>query len=285
VTSYDYDAALDESGRPTKKYWAFREVIAKTTGATLPEVPKTAPTQKIPEFRMEDAVSLWDVLPAAVKSERVQSMEDLDQAYGYILYRTQLKKAADGELSFEDLHDYAQVYVQGKLVGTLDRRLAQSKMALQAAAGARLDILVENTGRINFSEALRGERKGITKQVTLAGEPLEGWEIFPLPMTNVEKLPFKKEKCEGACFYRGMLRVEKQLDTFLDTSAFAKGQVWLGGKAVGRVWNIGPQKTLYFPGPWLKTGENEVVVFDLQGEGGRTLRGLDAPILDQVSSK
>jgi beta-galactosidase len=280
VTSYDYDAALDESGRPTKKYRAFREVIAKATGATPPEVPAVAPTQEIPAFRMEESASLWDVLPAPVTSEHVLSMEDVDQAYGYILYRTQLKKAADGDLVLEDLHDYAQVYVDGKLAGTLDRRLSQNKLALKAATGARLDILVENTGRINFSEALRGERKGITKQVTLTGEQLLGWEIYSLPMADVRKLPFKAAKCEGACFYRGTLRAAKQLDTFLDTSAFTKGQVWLNGKAMGRVWKIGPQKTLYVPGPWLQSGENEVVVFDLEGESGRSLAGRDAPILD-----
>jgi beta-galactosidase len=285
VTSYDYDAALSESGRPTKKYWAFREVIAKTTGVTPPIVPAVAATQEIPEFRMEEAVSLWDVLPAPVKSEQIRSMEDLDQAYGYILYRTQLKTAADEELVLDELHDYAQVYVDGKLAGTLDRRLGQNKMALRAGAGVRLDILVENTGRINFSEALRSERKGITKQVTLAGKPLLGWEIYPLPMTDVAKLPFKKARCEGACFYRGTLQADKQLDTFLDTSSFTKGQVWLNGKAMGRVWTIGPQKTLYVPGPWLKQGENEAVVFDLQSAPGRVLRGLQAPILDQVSSK
>lgn len=283
VTSYDYDAALDESGRPTKKYMLFRDVIAKATGVTPPEVPKVASTQTIPEFQMEQAVSLWDVLPTAVKSQQVQGMEDLDQAYGYILYRTRLQKAAEAELVLDELHDYAQVYVDGKLVGTLDRRLGQNKLALAAASGARLDILVENTGRINFSEALRGERKGITKQVTLGGEVLLGWEIYPLPMVDVAKLPFKKANCEGACFYRGTLRADKPLDTFLDTSAFTKGQVWLNGRATGRVWSIGPQKTLYLPGPWLKKGENEVVVFDLEGEPGRTLKGRDQPILDGVS--
>jgi beta-galactosidase len=192
-----------------------------------------ASTQTIPEFRTEEAVSLWDVLPTPVKSEQVQGMEDLDQAYGYILYRTRLKKVAEGELVLDQLHDYAQVYVDGRLVGTLDRRLGQNKLALQAASGARLDILVENTGRINFSAALRGERKWITKQVTLGGEVLLGWEIYPLPMVDVAKVPFKKAKCEGACFYRGTLRANKQLDTFLDASAFTKGQVWLNGKAWG----------------------------------------------------
>lgn len=147
-------------------------------------------------------------------------------------------------------------------------------------AGVRLDILVENSGRVNFSVVLRGERKGITKQVTLAGKPLLGWDIFPLPMTETSKLPFARTSCEGACFYRATFQVDAPADTFLDTSAFAKGQVWLNGRPLGRIWSIGPQKTLYVPGPWLRAGENEVVVFDLNGQPGRTLVGRDHPILD-----
>ena len=281
VTSYDYDAPLDESGRTTPKYFAFRDVIAKATGTTPPAVPASPPATKIPEFKLEEAVSLWKVLSPPVQSEQVLSMEDLDQAYGYILYRKHLDGPAEGDLVLNELHDYAQVYLDGKLAGHLDRRLAQNHLRLKVPpTGARLDILVENTGRINFNVVLRGERKGITKQVTLAGKPLVGWEIYPLPMTEPAKLPFARTSCEGACFYRATFHVDAPADTFLDTSAFAKGAVWLNGQPLGRVWSIGPQKTLYVPGPWLRAGENEVVVFDLNGQPGRTLLGRDHPILD-----
>jgi beta-galactosidase len=281
VTSYDYDSPLDESGRPAPKYFTFRDVIAKATGTAPPAVPPSSPAIKIPEFKLEEAVSLWNVLPPPVHSEQVQSMEDLDQAYGYILYRKHLDGPAGGELVLEELHDYAQVFLDGKLVGALDRRLGQKHLRLRVPpAGARLDILVENTGRVNFTVVLRGERKGITKQVTLAGKPLAGWDIYPLPMTEPAKLPFARTSCEGACFYRATFRVDAPGDTFLDTSAFAKGAVWLNGQPLGRIWNIGPQKTLYVPGPWLHAGENEVVVFDLSGQPGRTLVGRDQPILD-----
>ena len=281
VTSYDYDSPLDESGRPAPKYFTFRDVIAKATGTTPPAVPPSSPATKIPEFKLEEAVSLWNVLPPPVHSEQVQSMEDLDQAYGYILYRKHLDGPVAGELVLEELHDYAQVFLDGKLVGALDRRLGQKHLGLKVPpAGARLDILVENTGRVNFTVVLRGERKGITKQVTLAGKPLAGWDIYPLPMAEPAKLPFARTSCEGACFYRATFRVDAPGDTFLDTSAFVKGAVWLNGQPLGRIWNIGPQKTLYVPGPWLRAGENEVVVFDLGGQPGRTLVGRDQPTLD-----
>ncbi len=286
VTSYDYAAPLDESGRPTPKYFAFRDLIAKVTGITPPPVPTQPPPAKVPPFKLEEGVSLWDVLPPPVRSEQILSMEDLDQAYGYILYRKHLDGSTTGDLSLDGLHDYAQVYLDGQLVGTLDRRLAQNHFRLNVpTAGARLDILVENTGRINFDVAMRGERKGITKQVTLSGKPLLGWDIYPLPMKDFSKLPFARTPCEGPCFYRATFHVDEPADTFFDTRAFTKGEVWLNGQALGRIWNIGPQKTLYTPGPWLHTGENEVVVFDLKGESGRTLQGTDTPILDATPTK
>jgi beta-galactosidase len=295
VTSYDYDAPLDESGRPTAKYLALREVIAKATGTMPPAVPTVAPIREIPEFTLDEGVSLWDVLSAPMFSEQVLSMEDLDQAYGYILYRHELKGAANGHvlyreqlkgtaLELEDLHDYAHIYLDGELVGALDRRLGQKQLKLKVPSGGeRLDILVENSGRVNYGLVLRQERKGITKEVTLAGQPLLGWDIYSLPMTEPAKLHFTHTPCVGPCFYRGFFYVDRAADTFLDTSEFSKGQVWLNGRALGRVWSIGPQETLYVPGPWLHEGENEVIVFDLDGKPGRSLAGRDSPILNATS--
>lgn len=208
-------------------------------------------------------------------------MEDVGQAYGYILYRTELKDAASGELVLDELHSYALVYLDGKLVGTLDRRLKQDRLALPMTRGkARLDILVENTGRVNFGKFIGEERAGITKQVTLGGKALSEWEIYPLPMTDVDDFEFSRNSCVGPCFYRGDFELGTVGDTFLDTSEFTKGQLWLNDHALGRIWDIGPQKTLYAPAPWLMNGRNEIVVFDAQGGMGRSVRGLDKPVLD-----
>jgi beta-galactosidase len=283
VTSYDYDSPLNESGRPTAKYFAFRDVIAQATGITPPPVPEVAAPISIPAVSMKEAASLWSNLPEPVRSEQVLSMEDVDQSYGYILYRTKLKGAPAGELILDEMHSYAQVYLDRKLVGTLDRRLKQDRLMLPAATrNARLDILVENTGRVNFGQFIGGERAGITKRVTLDGMPLLGWKIFPLPMTAVDSLHYSTKPCEGACFYRGNFDLAAVGDTFLETSQFSKGELWLNGHALGRVWNIGPQRTLYAPEPWLMRGQNEIVVFDLQGKMGTGVRGLEKPVLDGV---
>jgi len=281
VTSYDYDAALDESGHPTPKYYRFRQVIARDTGVTPPPVPSAPPAMAIPAFRLDSATSLWEQLPAPIHSEQPLTMEAMNQAYGYVLYRTTVAGPVSGELTIGAVHDYAQVYMDGKLAGTIDRRLNQTSLPLHIdSAHARLDILLENTGRVNFGPALPGERVGLLGGVRLAGKPLTGWENFSLPMLDPQKLAYTGKPCSGACFYRATFTLDHPEDTFLDTSALGKGMVWINGRPLGRFWRVGPQKALYLPGPWLHAGKNEVVVFDLEGKPGRSLRGLDHPDLN-----
>jgi beta-galactosidase len=281
VTSYDYNSALDESGRPSPKYYLFRDAIAQATGVTPPPIPTIAPPIAVPAVELKQSASLWQTLPEPVVSEQVKSMEDLDQAHGYILYRKVIDGPVSGDLVLDQLHDYALIYADGKLLGSLDRRLDQNTLRVELTEPhTRLDILVENSGRVNFSLAIRGERQGITKQVTLAGAPLTGWQIYPLPMEAPAKLPFGSSDCTGPCFYRGSLKVDQPGDTFLDTGSFTKGFVWVNGHPLGRIWNIGPQRTLYLPGVWLHSGDNDVIVFDLEGKPGGSIEGKSAPILD-----
>jgi len=146
----------------------------------------------------------------------------------------------------------------------------------------RLDILLENTGRVNFGPALPGEPVGLLNGVSLAGHPLAQWQNFSLPMLKPTALIFTNKPCTGPCFYRGTFTVDHPADTFLDTSALGKGEVWINGRPLGRFWHIGPQKALYLPAPWLHAGENDVIVFDLEGKPNQQLRGLDHPVLDAI---
>jgi beta-galactosidase len=209
-------------------------------------------------------------------------MEDIGQNYGYILYRTTLKAAGDGDL---DPRSAAQLCPRlsrrriGRHSGSPPRQRCPFRCTSRYA-GQQLDILVENSGRVNFSIVLRGERAGITKQVLWRGEPVEGWSIYPLPMEATDKIQFSNEPCTGPCFYQGHFTLAKPGDTFLDVRALGKGAVWINGHAIGRYWDIGPQETLYVPGVWLKEGDNEIVIFDMEGKSSVTLSGLDHPLLD-----
>jgi beta-galactosidase len=286
VTSYDYDVPIAENGVLREKYFLFRDVIRSVTGVTPPEPPPATEARGFAPVKLETAAPLWAGLPKPVESNKILSMEQVDQSYGYILYRTTLSTPAKGELKIDELHSYAQVYVDGKMVGTLDRRRGQSALTIESAhVGAQLDILVENTSRVNYGKAFPVERAGITKSVQLGGAELRGWKIYPLPMENVSALKYSNAACTGACFARGALTVEKPADTFVDMRGFGKGEVFVNGRALGRFWSIGPQQTLYLPAPWLHAGKNEIVIFDLETHGGRSVQFLDKPILDQNEAK
>jgi beta-galactosidase len=168
--------SLQDEGEPTGE-------------ACLSPIPDSPPVITIPTITLYEYVPLWRSLPTPIQSETPKPMEQFDQAYGYILYRHQLPTAVSGNLVLDELHDYAQIYLDGQLVGTLDRRSKQSTLPITTTGPASLDILVENSDRINFSPAMRGEIKGITKSVTLAGAPLSDWQIYPLPM---RELPAKE---------------------------------------------------------------------------------------------
>jgi beta-galactosidase len=280
VTSYDYDAPVSESGALGPKFFLFRDVIRQATGKTPPAPPRPLPVRALEPVTLKASASLWENLPQPVTSQRTLSMEDVGQSYGYILYRTTLANAGSGKLRLDELHSYAQIYLDGVLAGTLDRRSRKDSLTIHPAhVNARLDILVENTGRVNFGHQINGERAGITRRVTLAGKPLSGWQIYPLSMQQVSSMPFAPAPCTGACFSHGVFTVQKPADTFVDTRQFGKGQVWINGRPLGRFWKAGPQRTLYLPAPWLKEGENEIIVFDLNGAPGKTVGFLAKPIL------
>lgn len=281
VTSYDYDAALDESGRATAKFYAFKKVIEAHNGTTAPQLAPELPVAAIGAVPLSESASLWDNLPKPVVSHELLTMEDLDQSFGYILYRKILRETSDGELVIDGLHDYAEIYLDGERVGNLDRRLGEQSLWLKIKKShVRLDILVENTGRIGHSHELQKERKGVTKQIVFNSVALKDWQIFSLPMSQRSDIKYAKKLCDGPCFYRASFVVNTRADTFLDTRELSKGFVWINGQALGRFWEIGPQRTLYLPAPFLATKENLLEVFDLHGANRvMHLQGLRQPIL------
>jgi beta-galactosidase len=280
VTSYDYDAPVSESGELEPKFFLFRDAIRQATGKTPPAPPESLPVRMMPTVALTNMAPLWQNLPKPITSEQILSMEDVGQSYGYILYRTTITHRQSGELHIDELHSYAQIYLDGTIVGTLDRRLNQSTLPIHITHdNAQLDILVENTGRVNFGGQLPNERAGITHQVLLANATLTGWSIYPLPMLGVSQMKYKPGACTGACFYQATFQVDDPADTFVDTRSLGKGEVWINGEPLGRFWNVGPQQTLYLPAPWLKKGKNEIVVFDLNGESRRSVPFLAKSIL------
>lgn len=289
-SSYDYDAPISEAGWATDKYYLLRDLLANylDTGEALPDIPRNFPVIDIPEIHFTQVAPLFANLPNSQKTVDIRSMEQFDQGWGSILYRTTLQDAIDrGILKITEVHDWAQVFANGKLLGRLDRRRGENKITLpRLEAGTQLDILVEAMGRVNFGTSIH-DHKGITEKVELIRQDkqveLKNWVVynFPVDYSFIRKLKYNRmEKQEGPACYKATFQLDEIGDTFLDMSTWGKGMVWVNGHAMGRFWEIGPQQTLYMPGCWLKKGKNEIIVLDLKGPLQRVVRGLKKPILD-----
>ncbi|MDE6378672.1 MAG: beta-galactosidase, partial [Duncaniella sp.] len=233
-------------------------------------------------------------LPEPVSSDTFLSLEDLAQGYGALLYRTTLPPCADTlRLTVTEPHDYAQIFLNDRYIGTLDRRKGENSLLLPPVAdSARLDLFVEAMGRINFGRAIK-DYKGITERVTLGDKELTGWEIYPMPDSDtfysspsyypLEAFTPGDDGRLPRGIYRATFEVETPGDTFLDFSTWGKGLVYVNGHALGRIWEIGPQQTLYTPGCWLKEGTNEIMVMDILGPRRATVEGLDTPIINKLN--
>ncbi len=270
VTSYDYDALLTECGDVTEKYKAVREVIREATGKELPPIPKDREKKaygKVALTRSAGLLSNLDALSSPIHSDVPRAMEEYGIGYGYIAYRTVLNRDyRDAKLSFESLGDRAQVLVNGRLQGIayLNDSL---EVTVNAKKGDVLTILVENMGRANFGPKMM-RKKGLPGRVLLGGKIHFSWDVYPLPMTDLSGLSFGGDEAEAPAFYEGTFTVEEPADTFLRTDSFKKGFVVLNGFNLGRYWEVGPQKTLYVPGPLLKKGENTLLLFESDGRKG-----------------
>lgn len=295
-SSYDYDAPISEPGWTTDKYFQLRDLLKNylPAGEQLPEIPEAFPVIEIPEVEFTQVAPLFSNLPEAKESMDIQPMEAFDQGWGTILYRTTLQEPVENgtTMKITEVHDWAQVFADGKLLARLDRRRGEFALQLPVLKkGTRIDILVEAMGRVNFDESIH-DRKGITEKVELVrgkqSAKLKNWTVysFPVDYSFVQDKRYKNGTAQTMpAYYRTTFRLDKVGDTFLDMSTWGKGMIWVNGLAIGRFWEIGPQQTLFMPGCWLKEGENEVIVLDLKGPEKASIRGLKKPILDWLRNE
>ena len=286
VTSYDYDALLSEDGRITPKYEAFARVIREFTEAeTMPLLPQVKP-YAYGEVRLTGRVGLnesLEDLSARVDNIYPKSMEQLGQNYGYILYRSELKKESRLEkLRLWEANDRAQIFVDNKLIATLYDRELLSEIEIKVAltGSGKMDILVENMGRVNFGAKLERQRKGINGAVQVNSHQHFGWQHYPLPLDNLDRLDFTGGYVAGLpAFYLFEFEADQMCDTFLELGEWGKGCAFINGFNLGRFWKIGPQKRLYIPGPLIKKGKNSIILFETEGVSGSSITLTDKPDL------
>jgi beta-galactosidase len=290
-TSYDYTAPISEAGWATPKYHAIRELLARRleAGQRLPDIPERPPVIEVPAIELTEIAPLLENLPEGRRMARPHSMEYLDQSQGLVLYRTRLRPGGGERMMVREPRDYAVILLDGERIGALDRGRRQRSIVLpEREDEATLDLLVEAMGRVNYGEQMH-DRKGITERVDFIEgrmpRELTGWEVFNLPLDEADlaRLRFRKGETDQPAFHRGRFNLRQVGDTFLDMRDLGKGAVWVNGYNLGRFWNLGPQQTLYCPGPWLRRGVNEIIVLELTGARNRKVAGLSEPILDQLN--
>jgi len=314
VTSYDYDAPINEAGQTTDKYWTLRKAMEKYSGdfdpATgtwgkprkLPAVPKEFPTIAIPAFELTEFAPLGYGSDIVDTKGGLKTFEEMDFGWGAMIYSTKLPEIPLQSVLKMEAHDYAQVFINDQFIGKLDRVKHETSLILPAVKkGDELVILVEGMGRINFGRAIK-DFKGIVSEVVISADQdgvettwkprhwtkariKDDYSVAVEALKEVQTFAVSTNQLStNAGYYRGYFNLKKTGDTFLNLENWGKGQVYVNGHAIGRHWYIGPQQTLYVPGCWLKKGQNEVIVLDVMGpRGEKTIEGLQKPIIDKLN--
>lgn len=287
VTSYDYDALLTEAGDLTDKYRLIQASIKKHFG--IDETIEVSNTKKkaygkVTLSQQGNLFKQLEKLANPIESVYTKTMEEVGQDYGFILYRhTMGVPVGEVKLRVLDYHDRAMVYLNGEYQGVLDRTEGEDGHLMLDVnqEGMVLDLLVENLGRINYGEHL-GDHKGITKGVTLNNQFLFNWTIYPLTLEDVQDVVYEEpHKVSDPAFYRGYIEIDEVADTFIATKGLHKGVMYVNGFNLGRYWeDKGPQHTMYVPGPILRQGKNEIVIFELHGLDSYEIQWVDEPVFD-----
>ncbi|XP_063740149.1 LOW QUALITY PROTEIN: beta-galactosidase [Eleginops maclovinus] len=307
-TSYDYDAPLSEAGDLTKKYFAIRDVIKMYRKIPEGTIPPTTPKYGYGTVGMKKLQTISDALEklsfsGPVKSMYPQTFIELKQAFGYVLYRTELPVNCNTPTPLSSplngVHDRAYVSVDGVAMGVLERNKALT-VNVTGKAGSQVDILVENMGRINYGKDIN-DFKGLVSDLTLGKDTLTGWTMYSLSIDKAvsEGLlgetkptdPSPPAALSLPTFYQGSFVIPDGIpdlpqDTYIKLPKWRKGQVWINGFNLGRYWPTrGPQVTLFVPATILSNAApNNVTVLELEdapcGSGPCSVEFTDTPILN-----
>ncbi|XP_058513131.1 beta-galactosidase [Ochotona princeps] len=317
-TSYDYDAPLSEAGDLTEKYYTLQRVLRKFVkvpeGPIPPSTPKFA-YGTVPMKRLKAVEAALDVLcpSGPINSIYPLTFTQVKQYFGFMLYRTTLPQNCSQPTPLSSplsgVHDRAYVAVDGVPQGVLERNSVIT-LNIKGKAGARLDLLVENMGRVNYGAGIN-DFKGLVSNLTLGSRILSNWTIFPLDIDGAMngslqgwKDPQKDTHACGShnytlpAFYTGSFSIPSGIpdlpqDTFIEFPGWTKGQVWINGFNLGRYWPArGPQVTLFVPKHILTTSSpNTVTVLELEcapcsnrGQDPCAVKFVDTPIINATMS-
>lgn len=296
VTSYDYDAPLDEEGNPTEKWYLLRDVVRDLfpdnwTADPLVKTAVSVPAEKIELTGRSGLFENLSNLAEPVRSLYPQCMEDMGQSYGYVLYRTQVERdtCEPERIRVIDGRDRAQVYVNEKHVATqYQEHIGEDIRCALPEKSNQLDVLLENMGRVNYGHKLLADtqRKGIRTGVCVDLHFVLGWKAYCLPLEDVSKVDYSAGWAGGTpSFSRFEFTLDEPADTYIDTTGFGKGVAFVNGTNVGRYWEIGPIATLYVPHGMTRAGVNELVLFETEGTVCDTISLRSEPLINHLEKE
>lgn len=120
VTSYDYDAPMDEAGNPTPKFMLIRDAVKDFLPLPDVPVPRREPTMRLDAVEVRPRMSLLSnaarqhLGSTPVLSKILLTFEAIDQYSGFVLYETDLPSSFVRDPSLlvvENLRDRAHVFV------------------------------------------------------------------------------------------------------------------------------------------------------------------------------
>ena len=297
VTSYDYDAPLDEEGNPTEKWYLLRDVVRDLfpDNWTADPLVKTAVGVPAEKVELTGRAGLFENLPALdpepVRSLYPQTMEDMGQSYGYTLYRAQVERdtTEPERIRVVDGRDRAQVFVNGNPVATqYQEHIGEDIRYALPEKDNQLDVLVENMGRVNYGHKFLADtqRKGIRTGVCVDLHFVLGWEAYRLGLDDVSRVDYSAGWAEGTpSFSRFEFTLDEPADTYIDTTGFGKGVAFVNGTNVGRYWEIGPIATLYVPHGMTRAGVNELVLFETEGTVSDSISLRSTPLISHLEKE
>lgn len=285
VTSYDYDAPISESGDLTRKFHAFREVIARH--APVPDEPLPTPVDAPQLVVPFEAVA--NPLELVARDRGTFAAPPTIDELGPDVALAEYSATAPsdmGDVLEAEVRDYAWVIRDDLRVGILQRGIGDNSVTLPA--GERLTLLTEELGRVNYNTKI-GEAKGIIGSPLLDGAAIDGpWRIRTFDVTALGAAVLGAEAAReiirggralGPVGLRGGFELPEPADLFLDTCGWGKGYAFVNGFFLGRYWRRGPQRTLYVPGPVTRAGANTVVIVELEQVTDATARFVARPDL------
>lgn len=270
ITSYDYDAILTEYGAKTEKYHLMRELI---TGEQH-RLENRRKTCSYGSVKCKNRVSLFSVIEqisTIIENSWPLTMEELDHYYGYVVYQHDFQSyTKQSRLRVIDARDRIQIYVNNKFIGVQYQEEIGDEILFETSLDNQNDlkILVENMGRVNYGAKLQADtqKKGIRTGVLIDIHFTKKWKHYCLNFNKTDAIDWSKEYIGGPAFHQFVFTIDEiPNETFIDVTNFGKGIVLVNGHHCGRFYQVGPTGSLYIPGPFLKRGENIIVIFETEG--------------------